>query len=138
MSWPTLENGTVDWVSVFDTPETGLIAVVNHAETPDKLRACYHATIHGLFSRESDKEIRDKYLFELDKYFTIKQDDRHLTGLKKQIRNLFHQIMRIRVERARAYAILKEYGEDRRIPNDDPLDLLKTFGKGNGVDAPVT
>jgi hypothetical protein len=128
MSWPTLENGTVDWATVFDDPETGLIAMIDRADTPDKLRACYHVAIHGLFSRELDVEVRNRYLHELDKYFTIKQDERHVTGLKKQIANLFHEIMRIRVERARAYAVLKEYGEERRIPNDDPLDLLKTFG----------
>ena len=132
-----LENGTVDWVSVFDTPETGFIAMVNSADTPDKLRACYHATIEGLFSRKSDEEIREKYLFELDKYFSIKQDERHLTGLKRQISNLFHEIMRIRVERARAYALVKEFGDERRIPNDDPLELLKNFDKDSVADGHV-
>ncbi len=129
MSWPTLDNGTVDWVSVFNDPETGLIAMVNRADTPDKLRACYHITIHGLFSRKSDEEVRNQYLYELDKYFTIKQDDRHITGLQRQIRSLFQEIMRVRVERARVSAFLKEKRDDGRIPDDDPLGLLKVFDK---------
>ncbi len=127
MSWPTLENGTVDWETVFEDPDTGLIALVNRADTPAKLRACYHIVIHGLFSRKADDEVRNKYLFELDKYFTIEQDDRHVTGLQKQIRKLLEEIMEARMERARLYALRKEYGDDRRIPNDDPMEMLKIF-----------
>ena len=129
MSWPILENGTVDWVSVFNDPETGLIPMINRADTPDKLRACYHIAIQGLFSRESDKEVHDKYLYELDKYFSVDQDDRHITGLRKQIGKLLQAIMRIRVERARTYALLKEWGDERRVPDDDPLELLAAFDR---------
>ena len=60
MGWPTFKDGTVDWKSVFNDPETGLIVMINNADTPEKLRACYHATINGLFSRKLDAEIRMK------------------------------------------------------------------------------
>ena len=127
MGWPTFEDGTIDWASAFKNPETGLIIVVNNADTPEKLQACYHATINGLFSRESDSKIREKYLYELDKYFTIKQDDRHMVGLQRQIRKLLEQIMRNRIERARTFFRIKEGLEDRRLPEDDPLQALEVL-----------
>ncbi len=125
MSWPKLENGTVDWKSVFSDPETGLIAMVNRADTPQKLQACYHITINGLFSRKSDQETRGKYLYELDKFFSVEQDDRHVTGLQKQIRKLLEKIMSDRIERARIFAWNKEAGDERRLPEDRPLDALQ-------------
>lgn len=125
MGWPTFEDGTVDWKSVFKDPETGLIVMVNNAETPEKLQACYHATINGLFSRKSDAKIREKYLHELDKYFTIKQDDRHMAGLQRQISILLEQIMKSRIERARMFLRLKERREERRMPEDKPLQALE-------------
>jgi len=125
MGWPKLEDGSIDWKSVFDDPEIGLIVMINNASTPESLRACYHATIKGLFSRDKDKEIRDKYLFELDKFFTIKQDERHLTGLRKNISKMLDTIKRDRIERAREYARLKLQGEERRMTEDDPLKALE-------------
>lgn len=127
MGWPTLEDGTVDWKSAFMDPEMGLIVMVNSAGTPQMLQACYHQTINGLFSRESDAEVRDKYLYELDKYFSVQQDERHMDGLKKQIRTLLERIMRDRIERARTFARLKEQGEERRMPEDDPLHALEAL-----------
>jgi len=127
MGWPTFEDGTVDWKSVFNDPETGLIAMVNNADTPEKLRASYHATINGLFSRKLDAEIREKYLYELDKYFTIKQDERHMVGLQRQISMLFEQIMHSRIERARIFLRIKEGREERRMPEDNPLQALEVL-----------
>jgi hypothetical protein len=127
MGWPTFEDGTVDWVSVFKDPETGLIVMVNNADTPEKLRACYHATINGLFSRKSDAEIREKYLHELDKYFTIEQDDRHMVGLQRQISILLERIMQSRIERARTFVRIKEGREERRMPEDNPLQALEVL-----------
>lgn len=40
MGWPTFKDGTVDWKSVFNDPETGLIVMINNADTPEKLRVC--------------------------------------------------------------------------------------------------
>ena len=127
MGWPTFEDGTVDWKSVFNDPETGLIVMVNTADTPEKLRACYHATVNGLFSRKSDAEIREKYLHEVDKYFTIKQDERHMAGLQRQIGMLFEKIMLSRIERARVFLRLKEGREERRMAEDDPLQALEVL-----------
>ena len=127
MGWPAFEDGTVDWESVFNDPETGLIVMVNNADTPEKLRACYHATIDGLFPRKSEAEIREKYLYELDKYFTIKQDERHMVGLQRQISMLFEQIMHSRIERARIFLRIKEGREERRMPEDNPLQALEVL-----------
>ena len=95
--------------------------MVNNADTPEKLRACYHATINGLFSRKLDAEIRMKYLHVLDKYFTIEQDDRHMAGLQRRINILLEKIMRSRIERARIFLGIKEGREERRMPEDNPL-----------------
>ncbi|MDP6788566.1 MAG: hypothetical protein QGI13_15720 [Rhodospirillales bacterium] len=128
MGWPTFEDGTVDWDKVFNDPETGLIAMVNNADTPKKLRACYHATINGLFFRESDDKIRKKYLYDLDKFFTIEQDERHMAGLQRQITMLFTRIMQNRIERARTFVRMKEKGNERRMPEDKPLEALEGLG----------
>jgi len=124
MTWPTQPDGTVDWALVFNAPDTGLIPMVHRADTLEKLQACYHVVILGLFSRNSDVDIRNEYVHAMDHYYGLYENETDLPGLKTKISGLLQQIMHERIDRAKMYGKLKEIGDERRMPEDNPLKSL--------------
>ena len=38
MDWPKLPDGSIDWITVFQVPDTGLIAMIDQADASAKLR----------------------------------------------------------------------------------------------------
>ena len=61
MNWPKMPDGTVDWMAAFQYPETGLVSLIEQADTSDKLRACFITVIDSLFSRKNDADVRQTY-----------------------------------------------------------------------------
>ncbi len=129
--WPTLPNGSVDWVTVFQHPETGLMVNVERADTPEKLKACMHVVLHALFSRDSDASVRRTFLASTNEMFTGKGTT--LEAKKAKMNLLLTRIMYDREDRARAYAELqakeKDPQEEQRLEEDDPLQALDVIKK---------
>ncbi len=128
--WPTLPGGSVDWLTVFQHPETGLMTNVERADTPKKLQACMHVILHALFSRDSDASVRRTFLASTNELFTGKGST--LEAKKAKISLLLTRIMYDREERAHAYAELqaskKDPKDEQRLEEDDPLKALKEIG----------
>lgn len=131
MDWPTLPDGTVDWATVFEAPETGFIAVIDDADSEEKLRACCEVVIHHLFQRDSDSAYRAEYLHHLDQLFKVVGDGEFLLTLKGRIRVLLRRMKTERMSRAHAYVRVKTgtatAEDERRLSEDDPLSALSAL-----------
>jgi hypothetical protein len=109
MSWPTFADGTVDWVLVFEDPDTGLIPLIQRADTSEKLISCVHLVVQSLFTRDDDGPIRKAYLNSLDALIQ-RHEEAHpegggdLTLLRTNISALLRTIKTDRIERARAFS----------------------------------
>lgn len=131
MAWPTLPDGTVDWATVFEAPDSGFIALIDNADSEEKLRACCEVVIHHLFQRESDSAFRTEYLRHLDQLFLVAGEGEFLLTLKGRIRVLLRRMKSERMSRALAHANVKAgiatAEDERRLAEDDPLAPLSTL-----------
>lgn len=118
MDWPTLPDGTVDWMTVFQAPQTGLIALIEQADTSEKLRDCFAYLIQVLFSRDDDEELRQSYLEILQETFKGPGGGNALRAQKTKIRMVMMRLMNDRIrlarEHARSPAQQVEDGDDNR------------------------
>ena len=69
MNWPKLPDSSIDWMTVFQAPDAGLIAMIDQADTSAKLRDCFAYLIDVLFSKENDRRIHDSYWEILEETF---------------------------------------------------------------------
>lgn len=137
MSWPSLPDGTVDWASVFEAPDTGLIPLIDKADTEDKLQACCHVVIQSLFQRDSDAAVRFTYTSSLSRLFTDDHSAAHLITLKGRIRLLLREMKNERMARSLAFLRMKQgtatAEDERRLAEDDPLAALEILNDPQAV-----
>lgn len=112
MDWPKLPDGTVDWMTVFQAPQTGLIALIEQADTSEKLRNCFAYLIQVLFSRDGDEEIRQSYFKILKETFQGPGNDSALNAQKTKIRMVMMRLMNDRIKLAREYVLAKSQETD--------------------------
>ena len=120
MDWPKLPDGTVDWMTAFQAPDTGLIAMLDQAGTSEKLRDCFSYLIGVLFSRDGDEEIRQSYHAIMRETFEGADSENALAGQKTKLRMVMTRVMNDRIKLAREYAASKdvEGGTDARRAGD--------------------
>ncbi len=107
MGWPKLVDGTVDWMTVFQDPRSGLIALMEQSDTSDKLRDCFRYVIDVLFSRDDDAPLRVTYYGILEDTFEGGSDESALNGQKIKIRMVMMRVMNDRIKMAREYVAAK-------------------------------
>jgi len=66
MSWPKNADGTTNWDEVFESPDQGLILLIDMAQTLDTLRNISSVVIEKLFTRIQDASHRRAYAIVLD------------------------------------------------------------------------
>jgi hypothetical protein len=129
MDWPKLPDGTIDWMTVFQAPETGLIAQIEQATTSAKLKACFSFIIKVLFSRDSDAEIRETFLKTSEDLFGDEPNDADLDALKVKLRMIMMRLMNERIQRSLSHVAIqsgKGSAEDEaRLAGDNPLAALE-------------
>ena len=124
MPWPKLADGTVDWMTVFQDPKSGLIPLLDQADTSDKLRDCFATVIESLFSRDGDESIRQTYFEILEETFEGGASEKALNGQKTKIRMVMMRVMNDRIKRSREYASMKaaEGAEEGRRATDPQVE----------------
>lgn len=93
MDWPKLPDGSIDWMTVFQAPDTGLIAMIDQADTSAKLRDCFAYLIDVLFPKENDRRIHDSYWEILEETFQTGSGANALKGQKIKIRMVMTRVM---------------------------------------------
>lgn len=97
-NWPKLPNGTLDWESIFEAPDTGLISLIEAARKSKTLIDCTAMIIQTLFTREGDEDIRAKYTRELAMVATSNLDD--ISGVASHTTSILRNIKDERIRRA--------------------------------------
>ncbi|MCW8915564.1 MAG: hypothetical protein OQK24_06890 [Magnetovibrio sp.] len=121
MSWPHREDGTVDWETVFEDKETGLVGFVKATKSPEALARCAHVIVNSLFIRENDVSYRVAYDAAIDELIKNKDDQSRDKLLK-----VIHEIKHNRMERVKSYLDDKtSNSEERRLHEDDPTAPLE-------------
>jgi hypothetical protein len=120
-----MPDGTVDWMAVFQNPETGLVVMIEQADTSEKLRACFITVIDALFSRKNDADARQTYYDILADTIPQDADSEALGAEKIKLRLVMYRVMNDRITRSREYAARKAAegaGQDniRRGDDDSP------------------
>ena len=101
MDWPKLPDGNIDWMTVFQAPDTGLVAMIDQSDTSAKLRDCFACLIDVLFPKEVDKKIHDNYGEILEETFQSGSGACALKGQKIKIRMVMMRVMNDRIKIAR-------------------------------------
>ncbi len=125
MSWPHREDGTVDWETVFEDEETGLIQFVESTRSPDALARCAHVIVNSLFIRKEDTQYRAAYDAAIDELVQTGGDD-----AREKLLKVIRAIEENRMERVKSYLDNGSASDEqeRRLDEDKPtapLDTLK-------------
>lgn len=127
MDWPTLPDGTIDWMTVFQAPGTGLIPQIEQSTTAAQLKACFAVIIEALFSRQNDADVRAAYHATSDELFAGAGDS-DLRAQKVKLRMIMMRLMNERMQRSRAYGAVKSgrasAEDEARLAGDNPLAAL--------------
>jgi hypothetical protein len=130
-NWPKLPNGTVDWKTVFEHPETGMIRLLEAARKPETLIDCTAMIIQALFTRDSDEDLRSKYIQKLATVAT--SDMGNFSAISAKTTEILHGIKNDRIEGAAKWAAQKaetepdkeKSGEERKQRLSQTLDDIE-------------
>ncbi|NQV43813.1 MAG: hypothetical protein HQ501_02830 [Rhodospirillales bacterium] len=106
--WPQTPDGTIDWETVFENPETGIIPVLTSANTKEILHKGTVAVVKQLFTRKNDEAQVESFLKELNYILKETEGSEDLPAMQDSIINLLRRIKDGRVEKAAAYVALKK------------------------------
>jgi len=122
MSWPHRDDGTVDWETVFEDEDIGLIAFIERAKTTQALEQCAHVIIQSLFIRDQDAPYRAAFDKAIDELAASNDDH-----TRDKILRLMREIKANRIERVKRYLEKGDHDEDRRNAKDVPTAPLQTL-----------
>lgn len=131
MSWPHKDDGTIDWDTVFDDPDIGLVSFVGRAQSPKALGQCAHVIVHSLFIREEDVAHRKAFDHMIDELIQSTEEAHDLPRMHDLVLKLIHEIKSNRVKHAQRYIEegVTEGGQDGgeacRRADHDPTEALK-------------
>lgn len=144
MKWPLTTEGAVDWETVFEAPGSGLITLIESADTAVKLEQCVQVVVTSLFSRALDLPVKNQYIERLtamvDRHLEMHTNDTELVVLTKNIASFLRTLKFDRIKRAKAF--LKTGGsgkptdQDRRDDTAHALSMLDDWLEQSGGVAP--
>lgn len=140
-SFPKTPDGTVDWETVFEDANDGLIPLLSHAQTPDALRQITIVIIEKLYTRKGDESEVEGFKKQLDR-ITFEGDnvEEQVRVLRSSVTDLLRTIKKDRISKAQAYIKLKKEEEaaakqgkkrkKRRIKHADRRSDLRSKSVG--------
>ncbi len=115
-SRPPKPDGTIDWEEVFEDEESGLVALIARARTPEVLRKTITAVILGLFIRKDDTSNIKRFTAELNGIVGADVQPSDIGALRDRVTKL---LRRIKENRKRVSARASEgrfaKGGERRL-----------------------
>ncbi len=101
-SWPRTPEGTIDWESVFEDDENGLIPAISGAKKTELLIDCAVAVTEALFSRSSDESIRAGFTSKLAS-IAMSSSSEDIEVVLAKVISFLRLIKKDRIERANAW-----------------------------------
>ena len=134
MSWPHKEDGTVDWDTVFEDPDIGLITYVEGARSLTALGQCAHVIVQSLFIRDQDGPYRDAFNTMVDEIIAS-ADDKDTDHARETLLKLLREIKANRVKHAQNYLDTggPEDSEERRAQDVDHTEALQALKEMSGA-----
>lgn len=126
MGWPHKQDGTVDWESVFEDPDIGLVAYMERAKTIPALAQCAHVIVQSLFIRAQDETSRKAFNIAIDELMRTSED----IHARNRILLLLREIKGNRIKYAQRFLEGDGTEDERRRNEHDPAAVLKAL---NGV-----
>jgi hypothetical protein len=131
-SWPKTPAGTVDWETVFEHPETGLMAQIARAETPQALREQAIVIIKQLFSRKGDEADAAKLTGELTDLIADTMPADRLALVHYAVAATFREIKTFRQKKAAEYELAKANksgATERRTAGKSPQSIKQALAR---------
>lgn len=126
MSWPHNDDGTVDWETVFDDPDVGLIPFMERVKSPAALSQCAHVIVQSLFTRSQDDASCKAFNAAIDALISTATDTDG-EGAKRKMLLLLNEIKANRIQYAAQYLDSDADEDNRRSTAQEPIDALKTL-----------
>lgn len=123
MGWPHKEDGTVDWESVFEDKDIGLIGYMERAQTVPALAQCAHVIVQSLFIRAQDETARKAFNIAIDELMRT-HDSHHA---RNRILLLLREIKGNRIKYAQHFLDGDDVDDERRRLDHDPVTVLKAL-----------
>ncbi|MFC1673280.1 hypothetical protein ACFL12_03910 [Pseudomonadota bacterium] len=121
MSWPHQDDGTVDWETVFEDQDIGLVNYVQAARSIEALGRCAHVIVQSLFIRDGDDPYREAFNVAIDELVEKAETDDHV---REKLMHLVREVKANRIERAAHYIENGGDDEQRRHEEDDATRAL--------------
>lgn len=106
--WPQTPDGTIDWETVFEHPETGIIPALSAAHSKEALHKGTYVVIRQLFTRKNDEIQVANFLKELDVILGDVGGSEDLPQMRASILNLLRRIKDGRIQKAAEYVANKK------------------------------
>ena len=137
-SRPKKADGTADWETIFEDPESGLVPLVSKAQSKDGLKACASVVINQLFTRKNDASERERLNALLAKLMAKAEASGGLEEARDGVIGMLRAIKQERLLKAAAYiAEKKAKGETaperRRAGGAFKGDVHHLFGGGQTI-----
>lgn len=133
MGWPLNDDGTVDWETVFEDPDIGLITYVQRARTLVALGQCAHVIVQSLFIRDEDGPYREAFNTMVDEIISG-VEDKDADHARETLIKLIREIKANRIKHARNYlqSGATQDGE-RRDTDIDHTEALQALNEVSGA-----
>jgi len=130
--WPQTPDGTIDWETVFEDPETGIIPALSAANTKEILHKGTVAVVKQLFTRKNDEIQVESFLKELSYILKETEGSEDLPAMRDSVISLLRRIKDGRVEKAAAYiALKKQEAADEAISKRKKKSKARRSGESN-------
>ncbi len=143
--WPQTPDGTIDWETVFENPENGIIPALSKAPSKELLYQATVTVVKQLFTRKNDAVQVEKFIRELDLILGETEGSEDLPKMQESIIGLLRRIKNGRIKKAAEYVAnkkreaalgkkAKKKKQERRAEELDKKKLATIIGMlGSGV-----
>lgn len=107
---PRMADGTADWETIFEHPDSGLVPLVSRARSVDGLKACATLVINQLFTRKNDAAERERLNDMLVRIMARAEAEGGFEIARDGVIELLRSIKQERLLKAATYVAKKQYG----------------------------
>ncbi len=124
-SWPKTPAGTTGWETVFEDPQTGLIALIHQAHTETALCDCTALIIEQLHSHKDDPAVVKQFTDQLHQLIPDDTKGEDLAPTMEAVIAVLRQIKQERIAKAEQFLAEIE-DQERKVQSKARKERRKT------------
>jgi hypothetical protein len=123
--WPKTATGNIDWETLFEDPETGLVPYIEAATMPMTLRLNAVQVIQSLFTRKDDEGEIERLSDEINELIPDDMPENRFSVIAGAVVQAMREIKNYRIRKAEEYDAQNETsGERRGLPGHHSIKKL--------------